>query len=128
MRFSSKFGQDYTKMKAGENFDNIVLLFDGEKIYWVTCSNEGFNNYDEEDEFIMGFYLTNKDKYNAEFDTKISYDDILNDLKEKDLDIAIHFDRNTYDINKKFKINANDQKEFIDKLMRKLLIFQVKKI
>ena len=130
----AKFGYDYIKEDNVECFDNLLLIYDGGDIYWITCSDRALNRFEKyfknSEIIIMGFGLERKHHYHMKFMTKISYKDILSDLKDNGLNdkLEILFDEQTYNKFLSFKINASTFDELITLLTNHLKILKVIKL
>ncbi len=130
MHFSN-FGYEYIHSEKVECFDNIMLIYDGGDIYWITCSNkvlERAHKYFTNSEiFLLGFSLKKKDKYNMYFITNISYKDVLEDIKDNGLKhkIDLKFSEREYNKYHSFKIFANTFDEAITQLTAHLSTLRV---
>lgn len=124
MTHYNNLGFDY--INKNESFDNLLLIFDANELQWINCSENTMlkiNKYFKYGEnFIMGYYLKKKKGYNMIFYTKISYDDIINDIKENNLEksIKIEFSKDDYEKLRKIKIHAENFDDAISNLIHKL--------
>ena len=118
----SKFGYEYTKEGNNECFDNLMLVYDGGDLYWITCSNRVLNKVDKYFEsseiFVMGFSLKKREGYNMHFISNIKYKDVLDDIKDNGLKkkIEINFTEREYNKYTNFKILAKSFDEIVTQL------------
>lgn len=132
--YFDNLGYEYTD--EGENrrecFDNIFLVYNNDDIFWMTCSDRTMrhadDNFNSGEIILFGFYLKKRRDYKMIFDTKITYNDILEDMRinRVDRNIKLRFGEHMYEQLKKFKIIAYDKDEAINKLKNHLNLFELK--
>ena len=125
-----RLGFDYTQDIDRPCFENIVLVYDNDELYWITCSDEALNNMEEyfDDEiFVMSFSLLQKNGYKMVFATNIKYRDVLDDLKMNGLNgkVKILFDEKEYNRLRKFNILGTSFEDAIFKLRGNLSTLKV---
>ena len=131
-----RLGYDFTNEENMECFNNLILLYDKNDLFWITCNDESIDNptdyFNDNDYFIMSFSLLQKEKdenkYNLTYATNITYENILEDIKDNKLDkkVKIKFDKEFYDKNRKFEIVAKNFDDVKNKLKDKLKSFEIK--
>lgn len=105
-----KLGYDY--INDDECFENIILIYDNDELYWISCSDNVLDNIDQyfDDEiFIMSFSLQRRKDYNMIFATNIRYKEVLQDLKMNGIDknVKLLFNEREYNKYLQFKIMSN---------------------
>lgn len=127
----SKFGYDYLKTENSECFENLMLVYDGGDIYWITCTDKTLKKIDKyftnSEVFIMGFSLYRREKYKMQFITNIKYKDILEDLKDNHMQdkLELVFSEREYNKYRSFTIMANTFDEAVLHLTGHLSTLQV---
>jgi len=131
-----RLGYDFTNEENMECFNNLILLYDKNDLFWITCNDESIDNptdyFNDNDYFIMSFSLLQQgegdNKYNLVYATNITYENILEDIKDNKLDkkVKIKFDKEFYDKNRKFEIVAKNFDDVKNKLKDKLKSFEIK--
>ncbi len=115
------FGYEYTNEEK-ECLENIILLYNGAELYWVTCSENELDEFDEDEIFIMSYSIKKRVDYNIYYKCFIEYKDIIEDLKKNNIEKEIKiFTKDEYEKIKSFKIYAKDFKELVEKTKKQLM-------
>lgn len=128
--YFNRLGYEQTLDQNIECFDNLMLVYDGADIFWITCSNRSLENvskYFGDEIFIMGFSLKRKNGYNMEFITNIKYKDVLDDLKDNGIygKVELLFSEREYNKYLNFKIIAKNFDDAVSQLTIHLSTLQI---
>jgi hypothetical protein len=132
--YFTKLGYEYFTKIPTECFSNLIMLCDKTDIFWITCSDNSFEKFDEltDDIMILGFYLEKKDISDStiklDFKTEIKFEDIVEDIKANHLNITLHFDKDRWNSLKNFTIEyqkGDNSNKIIEKIMEKLHVLKI---